>query len=71
MEGDLCDEDYDCETKNVCIFQNEDDMIKRCAPRWSTNDRTSFGWEHFDYKTMMELVIHNGRFCKSGYAYRS
>jgi hypothetical protein len=71
MEGEFCDEDYDCETKNVCILQNEDDTIKRCAPRWSADDRTTFGWEHFDDKTMMELVIHNGRYCKSGYAYRS
>jgi hypothetical protein len=28
MEGEFCDEDYDCETKNVCILQNEDDTIK-------------------------------------------
>jgi hypothetical protein len=48
MEGDFCDEDYDCETKNVCIFQNVDDTIKICAPRWSADDWTPFGWEHFD-----------------------
>ena len=45
MEGDLCSDDYDCETKNVCIFRNEDDMMKICAPRWSADDRTSFGLE--------------------------
>jgi len=63
LEGEFCDSDYDCESKNVCIFLNYTDNIKRCAPRWSSQDYTIFGWEHIEGKAMMELVIHNGRFC--------
>ena len=36
--GDYCDDDYDCQPKDVCIFELETDSVKKCFTRYSSND---------------------------------
>jgi hypothetical protein len=67
---ELCDSDYDCQVTSVCIYEKGTDNVKKCKLRNSANDKLEFGWEQLPDKTMMELAIYNGRYCKSGFAFK-
>jgi hypothetical protein len=67
---EFCDSDHDCQVKAVCVYEKESDKVKKCKLRHSAIDNTAFGWEGIEGKSMIDLSIYNGRFCKSGFAYK-
>ena len=66
-----CEEDFQCKITHYCWYHTAADKskgIKRCMESYSQDDGTTLGWSG---KSTLDDYTANGKYCKSGLAFRS
>ncbi len=71
LDGDYCDDDYDCEMDHICHYESQarlDAGISTCMPMYLL---PSDGSHQFGYvgNNDWEGWVYNGRLCQSGFAH--